>query len=56
MKGCAPVAGRKALAKQWRDFVRLRIAAEHRFREHELAVQVNVEDASPKPTPAYATP
>ena len=37
--------GRKALAKQWRDFVGLRIAAEHRFREDELAVQVNVEDA-----------
>ncbi len=40
------VSGRsKALAKQRHDLVGLRISTEHGLREHELAVQVYVEDA-----------
>jgi hypothetical protein len=38
-------AGREALADQRHHLARLRIPPEHRLREHELAVQVHVEDA-----------
>ena len=36
--------GAQLLAEQRHDVVGLRVAAEHRLREHELAVHVNVED------------
>ena len=45
VRGDAARLGRQLCLDKWDDLVWLRVATEHRFREHERAIDVHVEDA-----------